>query len=385
MELPKSIINKLDSRRHNNAMRQLKNKTTLVDFSSNDYLGFAASDVIHQKALQYITDENSCRNGSTGSRLLTGNHHLYGQLEQKLAEFHQAEAAVVFNSGYDANVGLLSAVLQRNDIVIFDEYAHASIRDGIQMARAKTLKFRHNDVADLEKKINNSRKNHSDEGAMYIVTESVFSMDGDRPDLLKLVEIAEKNNAFLIIDEAHATGVLGENGQGLIQKLGMSNRIFARIHTFGKALGAHGAVILGSRQLIDYLVNFSRALIYTTALPPHSIATVLAAYDELKNTSALQQLNQNILLFKNQIIKNQLDSFFIPSESSIQACLISGNQKVKTIAEALQNAGFDVKPILSPTVPEGKERLRFCLHNFNKEQEIILVLQLLRELLKNND
>ena len=382
-QLPDSISQKLDERFKQHSFRILKGQTDkLVDFSSNDYLGFSKSRAIYDKAHQYVLAGRQDWNGSTGSRLLTGNHPLYIQLEQQLADFHQAEAALVFNSGYDANVGLLSAILQRNDIVICDEYAHASIRDGIQISRAKNYKFKHNNLEDLKKKIRNSR--FQTDGAVYIITESIFSMDGDSPDLHELVQIAEKNDAFLIVDEAHATGVIGDNGKGLVQKMGLTDRVFARIHTFGKALGAHGAVVLGPKKLMDFLTNFSRTFIYTTALPPHSIATIMAAYEEMKNTRAIQALHQNIRLFKAQIIENQLNSLFIQSDSAIQSCVIPGNKRIKTIAKALNDAGFDVKPILAPTVPENKERLRFCLHSFNTENSINIALHFLSEWINKN-
>lgn len=382
-KVPDIINQKLEKRFKQDSFRVLKEQTDkLVDFSSNDYLGFSKSRAIYDKAHQYVLAEKQDWNGSTGSRLLTGNHQLYIQLERRLTDFHQAEAALVFNSGYDANVGLLSAILQRNDIVICDEYAHASIRDGIQISRTKNYKFRHNNLEDLKKKIRNSRLQAS--GAIYIITESIFSMDGDSPDLHELVRIAEKNNAFLIIDEAHATGVIGDNGEGLVQKLGLADRIFARVHTFGKALGAHGAVVLGSKKLIEYLTNFSRTFIYTTALSPHSVATVMAAYEEMKHTQAIQDLHHNIRLFKAQIIDNQLNSFFIQSDSAIHSCIIPGNKRVKTIAKTLNDAGFDVKPILAPTVPENKERLRFCLHSFNTENSINIALHFLSEWINKN-
>ncbi|MCG8327924.1 MAG: pyridoxal phosphate-dependent aminotransferase family protein [Chitinophagales bacterium] len=382
-KVPNIINQKLEKRFKQHSFRILKEQNDqLVDFSSNDYLGFSKSRVIYDKAHQLVLEEDQAWNGSTGSRLLTGNHHFYIQLEQQLAEFHQAEAALVFNSGYDANIGLLSAILQRNDIVICDEYAHASIRDGIQIARTKNYKFKHNDLEDLKKKIRHSRLQNK--GSIYIITESIFSMDGDSPDLLELVNIAEKNDAFLIIDEAHATGVIGKNGEGLVQKMDLSDRVFARIHTFGKALGTHGAVVLGSKRLIEYLTNFSRTFIYTTALPPHSVATILSAYEEMKQTQAIQDLYRNIQLFKTQIVNNQLKSIFIESNSAIQSCIIPGNKRVKTIAKALYDAGFDVKPILAPTVPENKERLRFCLHSFNTENSINIALHFLSEWINKN-
>ncbi len=199
-------------------------------------------------------------------------------------------------------------------------------------------------------------------------------MDGDSPDLKSLTNICKKSHTRLIIDEAHAVGVFDF---GLLQQLGLEKDVFARIITFGKALGGHGAAILSSQDLKDYLINFSRPSIYTTALPPHTLATIAMAYKALKNSEQQQKLQANIEFFETQIQQNHLSDIFITSRSAIHCCIISGNDKVKHIAQQLQIKGFDVKPILSPTVPKGIERLRFCLHSYNSEAEISEVLSLL--------
>jgi 8-amino-7-oxononanoate synthase len=202
-------------------------------------------------------------------------------------------------------------------------------------------------------------------------------MDGDSPDLKKMVEISKTYNAFLVVDEAHAMGVFGKRGVGLIKDLELENDVFARIVTFGKAMGCHGAAVLGSHTLKQYLINFSRSFIYTTALSPHTLATIHSAYNELVTTNSIQILHQNIEFFKTEIIKNKLQDYFIESDSSIHCCIIPGNEKVKTISQKLQKHNFDVKPILSPTVPKEQERLRFCLHSYNTNEEISEVLKLL--------
>ena len=376
---PKSLVSKLKLREQTNSLRKLPLSNNWVDFSSNDYLGFAKNETIFNQAHQYLIDTNLKINGATGSRLLTGNHTLYQETETFIAQFHQAESALIFNSGYDANVGFFSAVPQRNDVILFDEYVHASIRDGIKMSFAKSYKFEHNDLNDLEILI---QKNKSTENEIYIVTESVFSMDGDSPDIEKLVAISQKNNCLLVIDEAHALGVFGKNGCGLIQELGFQNEIFARIMTFGKGLGCHGAAILGSEELNNYLVNFAKSFIYTTGLSPHSVATILVAYQQLeKETKTIQKLRENIVFFNQQKTLLNLKPLFVRNKSSIQSAIIPGNEKVKMIANHLQQNGFDVKAILSPTVPEGQERLRFCIHSYNSEQEIKRVLELLSEVI----
>jgi len=379
MKLPKSLQQKLETRKTNNALRKLPVANNLVDFSSNDYLGFSKNEKIFNQTHQLLVDRKLTQNGATGSRLLSGNHILYQETEALISKFHQSESGLIFNSGYDANVGFFSCVPQRNDIIFFDELSHASIRDGIQMSLAKSYKFKHNDLADLEKLL---QKNQSNEVEIYVVTESVFSMDGDSPNLVELVSLCEKYNALLIIDEAHALGVFGKNGEGIVQQLGLHNRVFARIMTFGKGLGCHGAAILGSNDLKEYLVNFARSFIYTTGLSPHSVATINVAYAFLETKSGeIEKLQRNIQFFKTEVSNQKLDKFFVQSDSAIHCAVIKGNTKVKQIAFDLQQKGFDVKPILSPTVPEGQERLRICLHSFNTEEEMIAIVKFLKELI----
>lgn len=371
MDFPKKLQQKLQHRKESNSLRSLKHQSNLIDFSSNDYLGFAKSEVIFEATHQFLIAKNSKVNGATGSRLLSGNHILYSELENFLAKFHNTESALVFNSGYDANLGFFSSVPSRNDLILYDEFIHASIRDGIQLSKAQSYKFKHNDTQHLEELLLRFKGKE-----IYVVTESVFSMDGDTPNLAKMCEIIKKHKAFFIVDEAHALGVFGNSGAGLIQQLNLENEVFARIITFGKALGCHGAVILGSKQLTQYLVNFSRSFIYTTGLPPHSIATIKTAYQFLK-TEEIKKLHKNIHFFISEV--NRLKLNFIESCSAIHCCIISGNKKTKSVAEKLQQNGFDVKAILSPTVSEGKERLRFCMHSYNSFSEITKVLELLKK------
>ncbi|WP_370424971.1 aminotransferase class I/II-fold pyridoxal phosphate-dependent enzyme [Tenacibaculum dicentrarchi] len=368
MSFPKKLTQKLLHRIENNSLRTLGQKNTLIDFSSNDYLGFAKSEAIFNKTHQFLIDNSILQNGATGSRLLSGNHHLYNSIEKELSKFHNSEEALIFNSGYDANIGFFSAVPQRGDIILYDEFIHASIRDGIQLSNAQSFKFKHNNLEDLEKKISKHQSKNDTE--IYVVTEAVFSMDGDMPDLKKLSEIIIQNNAYLIIDEAHAVGVFNK---GLIQELNIESAVFARIITFGKALGCHGAIVLGSKELKQYLINFSRSFIYTTGLSPHSLATIKFAYSELIESDAKEKLQKNILFFKQEINRLQLN--FIASNSAIHCCIISGNENVKAISKKLQEKRFDVKAILSPTVNKGEERLRFCLHSYNSTQEITNILE----------
>jgi 8-amino-7-oxononanoate synthase len=377
VNLPKILSDKLEKREQNNAFRKLPVYKDLVDFSSNDYLGFAKSETIFNQTHEYLLENNIKINGATGSRLISGNHNLYQITEEVLAHFHKSETALIFNSGYDANVGFFSSVPQRNDVILYDELCHASIRDGILMSNAKSYKFQHNDFENLEKLITTQLETrNSKPETFYIVTESVFSMDGDSPNLEELVTLCQKYNCYLVIDEAHALGVFGNHGEGLLQSQGLQDKVFARIMTFGKGLGCHGAAILGSQELKNYLVNFARSFIYTTGLSPHSAATILIAYQNLiSEKEAIEKLKNNIQFFNQEKLQMSLKPMFVYSKSAIQCAIIPGNEKVKAIATQLQENGFDVKAILSPTVPEGQERLRFCLHSYNSEKEISDVLK----------
>ncbi|MEO8534532.1 MAG: pyridoxal phosphate-dependent aminotransferase family protein [Flavobacterium sp.] len=375
MKLPDNLTQKLENRKQNNSLRQLPGFNNIIDFSSNDYIGFSKSESVFKLAHHYLIENDILQNGATGSRLISGNHSLYQIAELFLAQFHGSESALIFNSGYDANVGFFSAVPQRNDVILYDELSHASIRDGIVMSNAKSYKFNHNDFEDLERLVLKFP-----DTTIYIVTETVFSMDGDSPNLEELVILSEKYNCYLVVDEAHTLGVFGEKGEGLMQYLELHNRIFARIMTFGKGLGCHGAAILGSTELKEYLVNFARSFIYTTGLSPHSVSTILTAYQHLETEKdTIGKLRQNIVFFNQQKNLLGLKPMFVRSKSAIQSAIVPGNEKVKKLAQQLQDKGFDVKPILSPTVPEGQERLRFCIHSYNSEEEINQVLELLRD------
>ncbi|WP_084060415.1 aminotransferase class I/II-fold pyridoxal phosphate-dependent enzyme [Cellulophaga tyrosinoxydans] len=376
---PKKLSKKLTERAAQNALRELPLSSNLIDFTSNDYLGFSKNLSIYEKASKLLSDENHKRNGATGSRLISGNYSLYTQVEQNIASFHQVDSALVFNSGYDANVGFFGAVPQRGDVILYDEYIHASIRDGIAMSNAKAFKFKHNSLEDLGKVIRRIQANLPSESEIYVVTESVFSMDGDSPDLQSFAKLCADNGYHLVVDEAHAIGVFGFDGQGLLFDLGIQNQVFAQIITYGKAMGCHGAAILGSDALKEFLINFSRSFIYTTGLPPHSVATIMAAYQELTQEKSSREKLQQLISYIHGEVKNQgLETVFIPSNSAIHCCLIPNADKVKKVAKNLEKKGYNVKAILSPTVPLGQERLRICLHSYNTIEEIKNLLSILK-------
>jgi 8-amino-7-oxononanoate synthase len=368
ISFPKDLSEKLIARKESSSFRELSSDKDLIDFSSNDYLGFARNLEIKKKA-EGILSQEVFVNGSTGSRLVSGSHTLHESVERNLADFFNSEAALLFNSGYDANVGLFSSILQKGNTILYDELIHASIRDGIRLSNAKSYKFKHNSLQDLKNKFDRCS------GTVYIVVESIYSMDGDSAPLYELVEFSKENNCYLIVDEAHSSGVFGDLGKGMLAELNLENDAFARVHTFGKAMGCHGAVVFGSRELKDYLINFSRSFIYTTAASLHSIATIQASVEMLKTTNSIVDLNKNIEFFKLKIKEKNLQDIFIKSDSAVQCCLFSGNTNVKFIAEKLKAEGFSVKAILSPTVPLGEERLRICLHSDNTFEDIERLLK----------
>ena len=366
----KFIREKLDERRTNGTYRTLKPESGLADFCSNDYLGFASSPVLKQWIQEEVDTNKASLNGSTGSRLLSGNLLYTEVLEQEIANFHKSEAGLIFNSGYDANLGLFSALPQRGDTIILDELIHASIIDGGRLSYANRYTFRHNDLQSLEEKLQHAK------GNCYVAVESVYSMDGDTPPIQEILALTEKYQAQLIVDEAHAIGLYHN---GLINQLELEDRIFARIVTFGKALGYHGAIVLGSKLLREYMINFSRSFIYTTAASFHQIAAIKMAYKMLPlSESEIQKLKNNIQLFKSSLTGT--DCNLLPSDSAIQCLIVGSNEKASLMAKHLQNAGLDICPILSPTVPKGTERLRICLHSFNTANEINLLAETIHQL-----
>lgn len=357
---------KLTDRTRNNSLRKLIVTHNMIDFCSNDYLGIVKNKLIEKKIVKQFSY------GSTGSRLLSGNYSLIEDTEKEIAIFHDAESGLIFNSGYDANAGLLSSVPQKNDLIIYDKLSHASLRDGIRLSFADAISFAHNDLNDLEKKLSAAETVTQ----KFVVTESVFSMDGDLAPLNGIVGLCEKYNAALIVDEAHATGVIGEEGFGLIQKLNLQTKCFARIHTFGKACGAHGAIILGSEKLKKYLINFARQFIYSTSLSPSTVEAIRISYQIFPSMEKERgQIQKLIYQFRDTSTRYQI----LPGSTPIQIVIIPGNDQVKKIAATLQQHQFDIRPILYPTVPKGQERLRIVLHAFNSTEEMEKVVKILNE------
>lgn len=362
--MPENLIARLSKRNDAGLLRVLKIGDELIDFCSNDYLGLARQQEIYD-AVQREIDYSSIRlNGSTGSRLIRGNSRLAEELEIFLADFHHADAALIFNSGYDANLGFFSSVPQRGDTILYDRLIHASIHDGIRLSHAKAFAFNHNDIEDAKRLLKQSS------GQIYLVVESLYSMDGDFAPLNDFAQLCAETGALMVVDEAHANGIFGPSGCGLVHEEQILQHCIARIYTFGKSIGSHGAVVVGSNMLRSYLINFARSFIYSTALPTNELLTIKCAYQfAVSNSEAKQRLFNNIDYFR-ELASSNPELKFLPASGPIQGLLFEGNERVKKAAEFIQQAGFDIRAILSPTIPKGTERLRICLHSFNSHEEI---------------
>ncbi|WP_213357660.1 aminotransferase class I/II-fold pyridoxal phosphate-dependent enzyme [Chlamydiifrater phoenicopteri] len=351
----------------------LNHSATKVDFASNDYLGISRRGPFCQKTNFSI----QCTKGSTGSRLLTGNSSAHEKLEEEIAKFHKVESALVCNSGYAANVGLISCIASPKDRILYDIQVHSSIIDGIKLSRAKAFPFRHNDVSHLKNRLNKKYP-----GNTFVCTETLFSMDGSLAPIKEITEACLENEALLIVDEAHSGGVYGKYGEGIVSSLGLQESVFATIYTYGKAFGIFGASIAGSSLLKEYLVNFCRPLVYSTSLPPLVIEEIRHAYRCIQKASEDRSyLNSLITYFQELTEKYQLQRAF-PSQTCIQPLLFPGAHNAKRASSLCQKAGFDVRPILSPTVQKNHEILRVCLHSFNTLQEVTLLLELLNSVNK---
>lgn len=368
---PEEILSqRLRKRFNENSFRTLRPADfSKADFSSNDYLGFARSgklaDMCNEAWARVQSKGETRFIGSGGSRLLSGDSTYAHYLEDVIAEFFQSESSLIFNSGYTANLALFSALPSRTGTVIYDDLIHASVRDGIRMSGCRAWSFRHNDLTHLEDLLVKST------GEKWVVAETVYSMDGDSPDLKKLVELCEYYNAALILDEAHSGGIQGDHGSGLCVQSGLHARVFARLFTFGKAFGVHGAAVCGSHTLVNYLINFARPFIYSTALPLHDLTSIRCSLKLAEEAEPVRaDLNRLVEYFRIAANASTLKSRLIFSDSPIQGIIIPGNQEVRRVAEACQAAGLDARPVLSPTVKQGTERLRIILHSYNTTTEI---------------
>lgn len=356
----------LYKRRQEGTLRTLKPKNAGVDFYSNDYLGLAGNKELQNILLKEINENPRLLSGSTGSRLISGNSSIVNSIESFIAEKHSFSSALLFPSGYNANLALFSTLPSRHDTIIVDEQIHRSVHDGCKMSNAKKIKFRHNDTEHLENILKKQ------DGPCYIAIESLYSMEGDLAPIREINELAKRYEAYLIVDEAHAFGVFGK---GLIDEYGLQDEISANVITYGKALGTHGAAILCNDIMKSYLINFAPPFIYSTAAQDIQWKSIQAGYVFLENHKELfRQLQENIKIFRSQ-------GLLSPSSetSPVQAIIIPDNQILKSLQETLSEEGFLTYAIYSPTVKEGTERLRLCLHSFNTGEEIIKLTEIIKD------
>lgn len=369
------LVDQLEIRRKNGLLRSLQHVDHFIDFCSNDYLGLAKNDELNQliiKDFENWLEQNKGQlpiNGSTGSRLISGNNSLIENFEHACAHMHQAESALLFGSGFEANLGLLSSISQEDHIVFCDQLLHASIIDGIRLGKGKKIIFKHNDWETLALELAQYPNQ-----TKWVVVESIYSMDGDRAPLQKLIELKQLYDFELIIDEAHSGGVYGHLGAGLVQELGLIDQVFARVITFGKAWGNAGAVVLGSQALRQYLINFARSFIYSTAPTPAHISALITTLHFIQQQNELREkLKNNITFFQEHITHPHWGK----SQSAIQTFLVPGNQEVRRIAHIAQEKGYGLKPIVYPTVPKGEERIRITLSALTQKQDMLDLIQLL--------
>lgn len=338
------------------------NGEKFLNLSSNNYLGFADNKKITEEFLNYAQDKYSF--GSASARLLTGTLPVYKELEDLISNMFNKEKTLLFNSGYHANVGINSSIADKGDVIFSDKLNHASIIDGMQLSKGKFFRYPHNNMEALEKLLIRERKNFNN---AIIVSESVFSMDGDIADIQKLVSLKEKYNCLLILDEAHAFGVFGQNGLGVTETLNLTDKVDLIIGTFGKAIGSMGAFATGNHILIDYLINKARSFIFSTALPPINIA------------------------FSKWIIENKLPYTYekrsnmlklgqkAGSQSHIIPIIIGSNKDTVDTCEILFHNGYFTLPIRPPTVPEGTSRLRLSLTTEINEKELFDAISLAKQ------
>lgn len=341
-----------------------------IDFYSNDYLGLSQSEELRQRIEEVYQSIGKRKNGATGSRLLSGNSEYAEEVEQKVAAFHKSESALIYSSGYAANLGLISSLATKDTTLIMDELVHASLIDGARLGVSKRIRFRHNDVEDLNKKLQKI------EGEKLVIVESIYSMDGDVCPLKEVSRVCEKWDAQLIVDEAHSFGIIGEKGEGLCQKLQLENQVLARIMTFGKGPGIHGAAVVGPLWLKEYQVNFSRPFIFSTAPSPHHFASISAMYDVVKDAVLNRTALQNVIDYFIER-KKESDNNWLSSPTQIQSLIVPGNSEVISVANSFHKQGIIALPIRKPSVAVGTERIRFCLHAFNTKKEVDLIFETL--------
>ncbi|PYI10713.1 PLP-dependent transferase [Aspergillus sclerotiicarbonarius CBS 121057] len=358
---------------------------TSVDFSSNDFLSLSTSPLFRARFQSHLEQAPPFHPfASGGSRLLAGNSRYAEALETFIADFHNAGSGLLFNSGFDANVGVLSCIPQPGDVIVHDEFIHASAHEGMRLSRAgRTVAFGHSSVGALEevlrREILADARIRDGERNVFVVVESVYSMDGDVAPIREFVEVVERllprGNGYFVVDEAHATGAFGPRGAGVVQELGLEERMFIRVHTFGKALASHGAIVLCCPETREYLINYARSLIYTTALGFPFLASIRTAYELLAEgeTEELQRNLQHLVRYLHTRLGElgSWDPAVFEVDHFPRSPIFSLRSPVpRQLATVCQRKGFVVHAIMSPTVPAGQERVRVCLHAGNTVEEI---------------
>lgn len=361
-ETYESILNNLKEHSHLRDIKDFDKKDgkfiyfkgkKLLNLSSNNYLGIADNENITKEFLEF--SGNRFGLGSASARLLTGTLPVYKELENTLCGLFKKEKALLFNSGYHANVGITSSIAGKSDVIFSDKLNHASIIDGMRLSAGKFFRYKHNDMESLERLLIRERKNFNN---AIIVTESVFSMDGDIANLKKLVELKNKYNCLLMVDEAHAFGVFGEKGCGVCEELEILTEIDLLVGTFGKSIGSMGAFTVGNKVLIEFLTNKARSFIFSTALPPISIAFSKWVIEN-KLTKTFEKRQKMLALGRK-----------LGSESHIIPVIIGGNAETEEVCKRLFDAGYFTLPIRPPTVPEGTSRLRLSLTTDIEEEDL---------------
>lgn len=375
------IKKELEELKENSLLRELRfidgpqdryifiDKKRLINFSSNDYLGLANDERLKEAAIEATKIYGV---GSGASRLVSGSQSLHRQLEEKLTEF-KGKPVLLFNSGYSANLGIISSLATRDTIIFSDRLNHASIIDGIILSQAEFKRYKHNDMDDLKAQI----KRHSDYSKKIIITDTVFSMDGDLADLNAIVELAKKYDCLSIVDEAHATGVFGKKGSGLVSELGLENEIDIQMGTLSKAAGSFGAYVSARKEVIDYFINKARAFIYTTALLPAICAASIKAIEIIEGDNELRnKLWNNVNYFKEKISKTKFN--IGNTQSSIIPIIIGDADKALKASKKLFENGLFVQAIRPPTVPNRSSRLRITITAKHTREDIDALLGMLK-------
>ena len=344
----------------------------LINFSSNNYLGLA-DDLALKKAACEAVKKHGC--GGTASRLMCGNLALNEELEKRIAGFKRTEAALTFSSGYMANIGVISALVGRQDVIFADKYNHASLVDGCILSRAKLIRYPHKDVKSLKQILKNTGKY----GRRLIVTDSLFSMDGDIAPLPEIIELANTYDCMVMIDDAHATGVLGRTGRGSAEYFDIPEEaIDIHMGTFGKALGSFGAYVAGSRKLKELLINKARSFIFSTALPPSVIGSVIAAISILeRDNTRIKTLNKNADYFRNQLRKEGFN--ILHTKTQIVPLIVGENEKALQLSKFLAQNGIFALAVRPPTVPQNTARIRFSITAAHSKEELSYAIEIIKK------